>query len=29
MKEILNRKIYYDKFQYFVKRLKYFDTNNE
>ena len=29
MKKNLSNKIYYDKFQYFVKWLKYFDTNNE
>ena len=29
MKEILNSRIYYDILQYFVKWLKYFNTNNE
>ena len=29
MKKILNSRFYYDKSQYFVKWLKYFDTNNE
>ena len=29
MKKVLNNRIYYDKFQYFVKWLKYSDTDNE
>ena len=29
MKKVLNSRIYYDKFQYFVKWLKYSDTDNE
>ena len=29
IKKIPHNKIYYDKAQYFVKRLEYSDTNNE
>ena len=29
MKDILNSKMYYNKLQYFLSKLKYFDKNNE